>query len=400
MSNFYLQNISKSFKTHDGEFFALKDISLSFPSTGLVSIIGKSGSGKSTLLNILLGIEKPTSGNIVFNKKNISKMSDREFSKYHLNDISMIFQHYNLFDELSAKENIVLPLLMKGESRHKAEKRTDELLKEFSLEDLSDQKASLLSGGEKQRVAILRAIIIDPKVILCDEPTGALDAENSIAIMEILKKLSKTTLVILVSHNKQLVKKYSDRIITLKDGMVIGDQTITDCFERNISNSKSNYSAKWANIFTRVNFKLNKKKNIFSILSCVVGFASIFVCFGFYSGSQASQDNALKNNLSVLHASASIKTFFDIENSPLSYEKSVRPSEEELDLYLYNFSNVIHETNLSYLFPSYPYGSYLGQAVDNFQMVPLYDISLESYGKDLVVAGSPPNNNFLDVIVN
>lgn len=400
MSNFYLQNISKSFKTHDGEFFALKNISLSFPSTGLVSIVGKSGSGKSTLLNILLGIEKPTSGNIVFNKKNISKMSDREFSKYHLNDISMIFQHYNLFDELSAKENIILPLLMKGESRHKAESRVDELLKEFALEDLSDQKASLLSGGEKQRVAILRAIIIDPKVILCDEPTGALDIENSITIMEILKKLSKTTLVILVSHNKQLVKKYSDRIITLKDGTVIDDQTITDCFERNISNSKSNYSGKWANIFTKVNFKLNKKKNIFSILSCVVGFASIFVCFGFYSGSQASQDNALKNNLSVLHASASIKTFFDIENSPLSYEKSVRPSEEELDLYLNDLSDVIYETNLSYLFPSYPYGNYLGRAVDNFQMVPLYDISLESYGRDLVVSGAPPSNNFFEVIVN
>ena len=400
MSNFYLENISKSFKTHDGEFFALKDISLSFPSTGLVSIIGKSGSGKSTLLNILLGIEKPTSGNLVFGGKNINKMNDKQFSKYHLCDISMVFQHYNIFLELSAKENIALPLIMKGVSKNKAEKEALKLLNEFSLGYLENQKTILLSGGEKQRIAILRAIITNPKVILCDEPTGALDSENSIMIMEILKKLSKTTLVILVSHNKQLVEQYSDRIITLKDGQVIEDRKINDCFERNTFKSKVNYSGKWTNMFTKLNFKLNKKKNVFSVISCVVGFAAIYLSFGFYNGSQTSQENALKNNLSVLHATASIKSYFDIDNSPLSYEKSVRPDENELDEYLFDFNDIIYETNLSYLFPTYPYGNYLGEPIENFQLVPLYDISLESYGKDLVVAGSPPNGKLLDVIVN
>ena len=400
MSNFYLENISKSFKTYNGDFFALKNINLSFPSTGLVSIVGKSGSGKSTLLNILLGIEKPTLGNLIFNGKNINKMSDKDFSKYHLNDVSMIFQHYNIFLEMSAKDNIMLPLIMKGISKRKAEQEAENLLKDFSLEYLSNQKAKLLSGGEKQRVAILRAIITSPKVILCDEPTGALDSENSKLIMEILKKLSKSTLVILVSHNQRLVDEYSDRIIILKDGMIQDDQIINECFERNTSISKSSYSSKWTSLFTKLNFKLNKKKNIFSVLSCTIGFAAIFLSFGFYSGSQTSQDNALKNNLSVLHATASVKSFFNIENSPLSYEKSVRPTDMEMEKNLFHFDDVIFETNLSYLFPAYPYGSYQGNNIENFQLVPLYDISLESYGKDLVVAGSPANQSLFDVIVN
>ena len=400
MSNFYLENISKSFKTYDGEFFALKDISLAFPSTGLVSIVGKSGSGKSTLLNILLGIEKPTTGNLFFNGKNLSKMSDKQFSKFHLNDVSMVFQHYNIFLELTAKENIILPLLMKGVSKTQADKEAKKLLQEFSLDYLENQKAKLLSGGEKQRVAILRAIIINPKVILCDEPTGALDSLNSKSIMEILKKLSKTTLVVLVSHNKQLVEEYSDRIITLKDGQVVDDNKINECFEKNTFKNKTAYSNKWTNLFTKLNFRLNRKKNIFSCLSCIIGFAAIYLSFGFYDGSQASQDNALLNNLSVLHASASIKTYFDIENSPLSYEKSVRPDGSQLTEYLYKFDDVIYETNLSYLFPSYPYGKYLGEPIENFQLVPFYDISLESYGKDLVVSGIPPKGNLLDVIVN
>ena len=202
MSIFLLEKISKIFKTGSGDFYALKDVSISFPSTGLISIVGKSGSGKSTLLNILLGIEKPSSGVLKFNGKQINKMSDKAFSKYHLNDVSMVFQHYNIFSELSAKENVMLPLLMKGYSKSKADKIVTKYFNDFSLDYLIGQKASLLSGGEKQRIAILRAIVTSPKVILCDEPTGALDSKNSLAIMEMLKELSKKILVVHVSHNK------------------------------------------------------------------------------------------------------------------------------------------------------------------------------------------------------
>ena len=399
MSIFLLEKISKIFKTGSGDFYALKDASFSLPSTGLVSIVGKSGSGKSTLLNILLGIEKPSSGVLKFNNRSINKMSDKAFSKYHLNDISMVFQHYNIFNELTAKENVILPLLMKGFPKSKADKIVNKYFKDFSLEYLIDQKAKLLSGGEKQRVAILRAIITSPKVLLCDEPTGALDSKNSLAIMEMLKELSKKILIVHVSHNKTLVNQFSDRIIALKDGHIVDDKTINKSDDVSYPNQKSSYSSKWSRLFTRINLKINIKKNIFSVIACTIGFASILLSFGFKEGSTVSQENALKNNLALLHATASEKTYFEIENSPLNYEKSVRPSLQSIDENLDELDVVI-EPSLSYLFPPYPLGSYQNVAVENFQIVPLYDISLETYGKHLLVSGTPPKEKVDEVIVN
>lgn len=399
MSIFLLEKISKIFKTGSVDFYALKDVSFSLPSTGLVSVVGKSGSGKSTLLNILLGIEKPSSGVLKFNNRSINKMSDKAFSKYHLNDISMVFQHYNIFNELTAKENVILPLLMKGFPKSKADKIVNKYFKDFSLEYLIDQKAKLLSGGEKQRVAILRAIITSPKVLLCDEPTGALDSKNSLAIMEMLKELSKKILIVHVSHNKTLVNQFSDRIIALKDGHIVDDKTINKSDDVSYPNQKSSYSSKWSRLFTRINLKINIKKNIFSVIACTIGFASILLSFGFKEGSTVSQDNALKNNLALLHATASEKTYFEIENSPLNYEKSVRPSLQSIDENLDELDVVI-EPSLSYLFPSYPLGSYQNVAVENFQIVPLYDISLETYGKHLLVSGTPPKEKVDEVIVN
>ncbi len=400
MPIFLLDKISKKYKTHEGDFFALKDVTLSFNSKGLVSIVGKSGSGKSTLLNILLGIERPSSGKLRFNNEDITKLSDKKFSKYHLKDISMIFQHYNLFEELSVKENIILPLLMRGESRNDTNKKAQKYLDEFSLNYLTNQIVKLLSGGEKQRVAIIRALITSPKVILCDEPTGALDEENSQNIMQILAKLSKDILIIHVSHNKKLVQKYSDRIITLKDGQVISDELINKSENLETKLVKTKYSSKWVGLFTKLNLKQNLKKNLFSICSCVFGFASIFLSFGFYSGSQVSQDNALKNNLEVLHASASETTFFEIENSPLSYEKSVRPSLDTIEKQLEDFDNLVVEPDLSYFFSPYPYATYENRVIENFQMIPLYDIALNDYGKDLLVSGNVGTELLTDVIVN
>ena len=132
----------------------------------------------------------------------------------------------------------------------------------------------------------------------------------------------------------------------------------------------------------------------------MVGFAAIFLSFGFYNGSQKSQENALRNNLAIMHATASEKTFFEIENSPLSYEKSVRPSLISIERNLSEFEHLYFELNLSYLFPSYPYGSYNNNPTENFQLLPLYDVSLETYGKDLLVSGSPPEEMINEVIVN
>ena len=397
MSIFKLTNITKQYQIHNGEFFALKNVSLSFTSSGLTSIIGKSGSGKSTLLNILLGIEKPSSGTIIFNGHKIKKMSDLAFSKYHLNDVSMVFQHYNVFLDLTGKENIALPLLIKGVPKAKAYKKAKQFLDRFSLSYLENHPVSKMSGGEKQRIAILRAIITNPKVLLCDEPTGALDKENSLLVMDILKDLSKNMAVIVVSHNRELVEKFSDRIITLKDGKVHGDKIIKYLEDKPTKNSKSKYSSAWTFLFTKINLKNNLKKNAFSILSFVVGFTSIFLSVGFYSGSEASKEEALKNNLSVQYATASEKTFYKIDNSPISYERSTRPSEDTIEDIIKDEDHIIYDYNLSYLFPSYPYATYLDKTIDNFELVPIYDFLFQ---KDLLVAGSVSINELEDVIVN
>ena len=191
MSVFVLEKISKEFVTGKQVNKVLTDINLSFPDKGLFSIVGKSGCGKSTLLNILMGIEHPTKGKVYFNGKDITKMKDKDFSKYHLKCVSLIFQHYNLFNNLTAFENVILPQEIAGINNKEIGKKASELFNKFGLNNLANRKVKNLSGGEKQRIAILRSLITDPDAILCDEPTGALDYQNSREIMGILREISK-----------------------------------------------------------------------------------------------------------------------------------------------------------------------------------------------------------------
>ena len=292
MSVFILQGIKKTFTVNKKEHVVLDDVNLVFPDTGLVSIVGKSGSGKSTLLNILMGIEKPTKGKVLFKGKNVAKFNDKQFSKFHLCGVSTIFQHYNLFDELSAIENVVIPLKMKGYSTKKAKKIAVEHFKRLKIESLIDRKVKNLSGGEKQRIAILRSIITSPNAILCDEPTGALDYKNSKEIMGILKDLSKNKLVIMVSHNKEIVEEFSDYIIQLKDGKIV-DNGMPSNYKEDSSQFKDKikYKSNWISSFLKINFKQHFGKNLFSIFSCSVGFASVFLCIGFFIGSERSQND-------------------------------------------------------------------------------------------------------------
>ena len=213
---------TKTYQIEDRENQVLKHFSYGFPSSGLFGIIGKSGSGKSTLLNIISLLDKPTSGDVYFNNENIHKWSNKRKIQFRNKDIGIIFQHYHLVESESVIYNIILPYLISGGSEKKGKERAIKLLESINYKkELYTQVVSNLSGGEKQRVAILRALINDPKVILADEPTGALDSKNSTLIMEILKDISKTKLVIVVTHNIELIKKYADKTLELKDGSLI-----------------------------------------------------------------------------------------------------------------------------------------------------------------------------------
>ena len=401
MSVFILKNVKKSFVVDKKDHVILSDVNITFPDLGLVSIIGKSGSGKSTLLNLLMGIEKPTSGKVLFLRKDISKFNDKKFSKFHLDGVSTIFQHYNLFEDLTAIENVLIPLKMKGLSRKKAkQKATDEFVK-LGLEKLANRKVSTLSGGEKQRVAIMRALVTKPKVLLCDEPTGALDSKNSKEIMGILKNLSQNLLVIMVSHNRELVDAFSDYVIEIKDGKILHSS-----FKENSSieikkvKQKTRYTSNWISLFLKSNLKKNVGKNLFSVFACSIGFASVFLCVGFLVGSEKSYNEALAKNLSLGNATVSKIEYVEITDSPLTYQKSVRPEIYEVDEEFKSFSTVRIEENISYFISNCASCVFGDKNITGFQMIPLYDFSLKSYGSDLLISGTGSDNNFEKIIVN
>ena len=199
---------------------ALKGIDLTLPATGLVFIIGKSGSGKSTLLNLIAGLDKPTAGQILFNGKDVCKFNERQLDEYHYSDIGFIFQNYCLVDEMSVEANIAMGL--KEKPKH-IKRQIQEALADVALDGSAKKRVKHLSGGQKQRIAIARALIKDPPVLLCDEPTGNLDRQSSEDVLKILKRRSRTSLVLVVSHNLPEAYRFADRIITLAKGFIVED---------------------------------------------------------------------------------------------------------------------------------------------------------------------------------
>lgn len=382
MSLFNLEDVSLSFNEID----VLKNINLKIDNVGFNLILGKSGSGKSTLLNILYGILKPTKGKVYFNKKNISKLKDSFYANYHSYDCSLVFQHYNLFEQLSALENVILPLLIRGEKRSEAIKKGKALFNEFNLEYIQDQLVKTLSGGEKQRVAILRSLIISPRVILSDEPTGALDKENSKLVMEMFKKISKDICVIVVSHDEDLSCPYADRIIRLKDGQIDSDDIVNKLsYKGDKTNKKSIRNNRWTSAFLKQYGKENKFKNIFSLISIVFSFISIFLAIGFSNGSTLSQNNALKNNYSIYYATISNKSYYEINNSPLSFSKDVRPSISQLDDLSKKHNYLTFLPNLNYAFSQVPNAKFLNQSLDGFLLVPLLDNFHFSFLEEVII---------------
>lgn len=215
-------NVYKTYET-DIAVEALKNINLEINEKGLVAIIGRSGSGKSTLLNILGALDNVSSGKILYDDVDISELNEKELLEFRNKKIGYIFQAFYLEPSLSVMTNISLPLIINGVNKKEREIIAKKYLKELGLEGKDNQKASELSGGEKQRVCICRALINNPDIILADEPTGNLDYENGQNVMKILKEISLNKVVILVTHNLEDAKKYADRIITIFDGTIIED---------------------------------------------------------------------------------------------------------------------------------------------------------------------------------
>ena len=218
-----LQHISKIYKTGNQEFHALKDISIRFRENEFVSILGQSGSGKTTLLNIIGGLDQYTSGDLLIQGKSTKQFKDRDWDSYRNHTIGFVFQSYNLIGHQTALSNVEIAMTLFGVSKAERKKRAIEALERVGLKDHLYKKPNQMSGGQMQRIAIARALVNNPKVVLADEPTGALDSETSLQIMELLKDIAKERLVIMVTHNPELAQAYSTRIVQVLDGNILSD---------------------------------------------------------------------------------------------------------------------------------------------------------------------------------
>ncbi|MFA5283144.1 MAG: ABC transporter ATP-binding protein/permease [Bacilli bacterium] len=402
MSLINLINVSKSFK-RDGKdnFLALKNINLSFDRQGLVFIKGKSGSGKSTLLNIIAHIEKPTQGMVEFDAKNLFSFNKKQLCEYRSKQIAVVFQHYNLIERCSSLFNVMLPLLIYGVQMKEAQEKVMKLFKRFGMEAFSNKTVDSLSGGEKQRLGIIRALSNSPMVLLCDEPTGALDKHNSEIVMDALREISKTRLVIIVSHNSELMKNYADRMITLKDGAVVEDSSPLLSSRQAIVGAitKKKKNSRWKYFFVRKNLKTDLKQNLLCSFVCMIGFSSLLLSAGFYHGSAEAIKEYQKKSLEYSFSIIQKKEYQSIEGSPLNLVKTTRPNIDEV-YFLNDYSSTISvELSFNYLLSEYSDVSYDQQIITNSRLVPVFDISLENYQKKLIVVGSPPYDNDLRTII-
>jgi len=218
-----LQQIVKDYQAGDTTVHALHGVSLQFRESEFVAILGHSGCGKTTLLNIIGGLDHYTSGDLIINGKSTKDFSDADWDSYRNHSIGFVFQSYNLIPHQTVLSNVELALTLSGVSKSERRERAKKALESVGLGDQMGKKPNQMSGGQMQRVAIARALVNDPDILLADEPTGALDSETSVQVMEILKNISKDRLIIMVTHNPELAETYASRIVRLKDGEIVDD---------------------------------------------------------------------------------------------------------------------------------------------------------------------------------
>ena len=283
-----LQHISKVYHTGDQEFHALKDISIRFRENEFVSILGQSGSGKTTLLNIIGGLDQYTSGDLLIQGKSTKQFKDRDWDSYRNHTIGFIFQSYNLIGHQTALSNVEIAMTLSGVSKAERKKRAIEVLERVGLKDHLYKKPSQMSGGQMQRIAIARALVNDPKVVLADEPTGALDSETSVQIMDLLKDIAKERLVIMVTHNPELAQKYSTRIVQVLDGNILSDSNPCESTEEtkqvNIQFTKTKMSFITALVLSFNNLLTKKGRTLLTAFAGSIGIIGIALILALSNG--------------------------------------------------------------------------------------------------------------------
>lgn len=311
-----LENITKIYEGKNFKQIALNDVTLAFRNNEFVSILGPSGSGKTTLLNIIGGLDKYTYGNLIIDGVSTRKYKERDWNNYRSKKVGFIFQSYNLINHQTVLSNVLLSLNIAGKPKKESIKLAKKVLKDVGLENYIKKKPKELSGGQMQRVAIARALVTNPDIILCDEPTGALDSQTSIQIMELLKEISKEKLVIMVTHNVTLANKYSDRVIALNDGVITYDTSpyeVENCSLKKIKNKR-----KTMNKFTSLSLSFNnlltkKSRTLLTSFAGSIGIIGIALVLSLSKGTQKYINKIEKNTFSKYPITI-MESYIDYQN--------------------------------------------------------------------------------------
>ncbi|MBO5530564.1 MAG: ABC transporter ATP-binding protein/permease [Bacilli bacterium] len=360
-----LKNIKKSYKMGNNYQHALKGINVDFRKNEFVSILGPSGSGKTTLLNVIGGLDRYDSGDLIINNQSTRKFKDKNWDAYRNNCIGFIFQSYNLIGHISVLKNVEMSTTLSGYPKRKRKQMAIEALEKVGLKEHINKKPNQLSGGQMQRVAIARALVNDPNIILADEPTGALDTKTSKQIMDLIKEVSKDKLVIMVTHNPDLAKEYSNRIIEFQDGEVINDSNPFDGEETsetvNIKRTKMSYLNAIGLSFN--NLRTKKGRTILTAFASSIGIIGISLILSLSNGFQKQIDKFEKDTSDAMPivinstkvSTESITSQMSNASTSSKYEKSdkvsIKKSDNKMEYNNLNeeFINYLKDMNQKYL---------------------------------------------------
>ncbi len=288
-----LKKINKSYKTGSFTQKALKDVSLKFRKNEFVAILGASGSGKTTMLNIIGGLDRYDSGDLIINNKSTKKFKNIDWDRYRNNCIGFIFQSYNLIPHITILDNVEMAMTLSGVSARTRRRKAKAALKKVGLIDHIHKRPNQLSGGQMQRVAIARALVNDPEIILADEPTGALDTKTSVQIMELIKEIANDKLVIMVTHNPNLANQYSSRIIELSDGEIKDDSNPVEEAEEDKTEFKIKKTAMSFLTALKLSFnniRTKKGRTILTAFASSIGIIGIALILALSNGFQIQID--------------------------------------------------------------------------------------------------------------
>lgn len=331
-----LKNITKNYLSGEMTVKALKGIDIEFRKSEFVSVLGHSGCGKTTLLNIIGGLDRYTDGDLIINGKSTKKFKDKDWDAYRNYSVGFVFQNYNLIPHQTVLSNVELALTLSGVGKKERRNRAIQALERVGLKDQIHKKPNQLSGGQMQRVAIARALVNNPDIILADEPTGALDTETSVQIMEILKEISKDKLIVMVTHNPELAEKYSSRVVRILDGKIISDSNpFTEKDRENEGELTAKNGKTSMNFFTALSLSLNnlmtkKGRTFLTAFAGSIGIIGIALILSLSNGVQKYIDKVQEDTLSnypltiaseSVDASSMIEVFMDNEEKEYGDDK-------------------------------------------------------------------------------